>query len=165
MATHPEQPSREPVPQEVQAVQRLKQARDHMRTSIAQVVVGQDDVLDLLLTSLLCRGHALMIGVPGLGKTLMAKSIAQSLQMDFRRIQFTPDLMPSDIIGTDIIEEDPQSGRRSSNSSRGRLFTNFLLADEINRAHPRPRQPSSRPCRSRKSRWAGGATHSIRRSS
>ena len=106
-------------------------------TSIAQVVVGQDDVLDQLLTALLCRGHALMIGVPGLGKTLMAKSIAQSLQMDFRRIQFTPDLMPSDIIGTDIIEEDPQTGRRKLEFFQGPLFTNFLLADEINRAPPK----------------------------
>jgi MoxR-like ATPase len=137
MATHPKQPLREPVPQDVQSVERLKQARDHLRTSIAQVVVGQGEVLDLLLTSLLCRGHALMIGVPGLGKTLMAKSIAQSLQMDFRRIQFTPDLMPSDIIGTDIIEEDPQTGRRKLEFFEGPLFTNFLLADEINRAPPK----------------------------
>ncbi len=78
-----------------------------------------------------------MIGVPGLGKTLMAKSIAQCLQMDFRRIQFTPDLMPSDIIGTDIIEEDPQTGRRKLEFFQGPLFTNFLLADEINRAPPK----------------------------
>ena len=105
--------------------------------SIAQVVVGQDEVLDQLLTALLCRGHALMIGVPGLGKTLMAKSIAQSLEMDFRRIQFTPDLMPSDIIGTDIIEEDPETGRRKLEFFQGPLFTNFLLADEINRAPPK----------------------------
>ena len=108
-----------------------------MRTSLAQVVVGQHEVLDLLMTALLCRGHALMIGVPGLGKTLMAKSIAQSLEMDFRRIQFTPDLMPSDIVGTDIIEEDPDTGRRKLEFFQGPLFTNFLLADEINRAPPK----------------------------
>ncbi len=137
MATQPEQAQREPVPHEVQAVQRLKQARDHLRTSLAQVVVGQHEVLDLLMTALLCRGHALMIGVPGLGKTLMAKSIAQSLEMDFRRIQFTPDLMPSDIVGTDIIEEDPDTGRRKLEFFQGPLFTNFLLADEINRAPPK----------------------------
>ena len=121
----------------VQAVSRLKEARGQLRREIAQVVVGQDEVLDHLLTALLCRGHALMLGVPGLGKTLMAKSIARTLQMDYRRIQFTPDLMPSDIIGTDIIEEDPETGRRKLEFLQGPLFTNFLLADEINRAPPK----------------------------
>jgi len=122
---------------EIRAVHRLKEARGELRREIAQVVVGQDEVLDHLLTALLCRGHALMLGVPGLGKTLMAKSIARTLQMDYRRIQFTPDLMPSDIIGTDIIEEDPETGRRKLEFLQGPLFTNFLLADEINRAPPK----------------------------
>jgi MoxR-like ATPase len=94
-------------------------------------------VLDNLLAALLCRGHALMVGVPGLGKTLMAKSIASTLRMTFNRIQFTPDLMPSDIIGTDVIEEDPETGRRRLEFIQGPLFTHFLLADEINRAPPK----------------------------
>jgi MoxR-like ATPase len=119
------------------AVARLQEARSRLKAEIARVVVGQDQVLDEILMALLCRGHVLMLGVPGLGKTLMAKTVAQTLRMDFNRIQFTPDLMPSDIIGTDIVEEDPESGRRRLNFFQGPLFTRFLLADEINRAPPK----------------------------
>ena len=119
------------------AVARLREARALLKTEIARVVVGQDQVLDEILMALLCRGHVLMLGVPGLGKTLMAKTVAQTLKLDFNRIQFTPDLMPSDIIGTDIVEEDPESGRRRLNFFQGPLFTKFLLADEINRAPPK----------------------------
>ena len=119
------------------AVARLKEARDKLRAELAKVVVGQDKVLDALLVGLLCRGHVLMLGVPGLGKTLMARTIAQTLDLNFHRIQFTPDLMPADITGTDIIEEDPQTGRRKLEFIQGPLFTNFLLADEINRAPPK----------------------------
>src|SRR5688572_30812325 len=115
-----------------QAVARLADARQRLKAEIAKVVVGQDRVIDSLLIALLCRGHALMIGVPGLGKTLMARTISRALDMDYRRIQFTPDLMPSDITGTDIIEEDPATGRRKLEFFPGPLFTNFLLADEIN---------------------------------
>src|SRR5947209_12903545 len=119
------------------AVSRLSDARLRLRNEIAKVVVGQDTVLDHLLMALLCRGHVLMLGVPGLGKTLMARTISRSLEMEYRRIQFTPDLMPSDITGTDIIEEDPETGRRKLEFFSGPLFTNFLLADEINRAPPK----------------------------
>jgi MoxR-like ATPase len=119
------------------SVERLKQARQELKREIAKLIVGQDAVVDSLLTVMLCRGHALLIGVPGLGKTLMARTIAKTLQMEYRRIQFTPDLMPSDITGTDIIEEDPESGRRKLEFFRGPLFTHFLLADEINRAPPK----------------------------
>jgi MoxR-like ATPase len=119
------------------AVARLREARVLLKTEIARAVVGQDEVLDEILIALLCRGHVLMLGVPGLGKTLMAKTVAQTLKLDFNRIQFTPDLMPSDIIGTDIVEEDPESGRRRLNFFQGPLFTKFLLADEINRAPPK----------------------------
>jgi MoxR-like ATPase len=119
------------------AVAHLAEARVKLLAEIAKLVVGQDAVLDGLLTALLCRGHVLMLGVPGLGKTLMARTIARALDMDYRRIQFTPDLMPSDITGTDIIEEDPETGRRKLEFFQGPLFTNFLLADEINRAPPK----------------------------
>jgi MoxR-like ATPase len=119
------------------AVARLKEARDKLRAELSKVVVGQDKVLDSLLVGLLCRGHVLMLGVPGLGKTLMARTIAQTLDLNFHRIQFTPDLMPADITGTDIIEEDAQTGRRRLEFLQGPLFTNFLLADEINRAPPK----------------------------
>src|SRR6056297_37758 len=118
-------------------VTRLQAARQHLKTEIAKAVIGQDKVIDSLLIALLCRGHALMIGVPGLGKTLMGRSLAKMLAMEYRRIQFTPDLMPSDITGSDIIEEDPETGHRKLEFLPGPLFTNFLLADEINRAPPK----------------------------
>jgi MoxR-like ATPase len=119
------------------AVSRLRDARDRLKKEVAKLVVGQDAVIDYLLMALLCRGHVLLLGVPGLGKTLMAKTMARTLDMDFRRIQFTPDLMPSDITGTDIIEEDPETGRRKLEFFQGPLFTNYLLADEINRTPPK----------------------------
>ena len=122
---------------DAQSVVRLREARDNLKLEIAKAVVGQDTVIDSLLVALLCRGHALMIGVPGLGKTLMARTLARALDMDYRRIQFTPDLMPSDITGTDIIMEDPETNRRRLEFHQGPLFTNFLLADEINRAPPK----------------------------
>jgi MoxR-like ATPase len=119
------------------AVARLAEAHVKLKTEIAKVVVGQDAVVENLLIALLSRGHALMLGVPGLGKTLMARTLSRALDMDYRRIQFTPDLMPADITGTDIIEEDLQTGRRKLEFFSGPLFTNFLLADEINRAPPK----------------------------
>ena len=118
-------------------VQRLREARAQLKQEIGRVVIGQEKVIDSLLIAMLCRGHSLMIGVPGLGKTLIARSLAKMLDMEYRRIQFTPDLMPSDITGSDIIEEDPETGRRKLEFFRGPLFTNFLLADEINRAPPK----------------------------
>src|SRR5262245_65241686 len=95
-----------------QAAMRLQEARKRLKAEIARSIIGQDRVIDSLLIALLCRGHALMIGVPGLAKTLMARTLARALNMEYRRIQFTPDLMPSDITGTDVIMEDPETGRR-----------------------------------------------------
>jgi MoxR-like ATPase len=118
-------------------VAKLAEARNRLKGEIAKVVVGQDNVIDHILMALLCRGHALVIGVPGLGKTLMARTMARALDLEFSRIQFTPDLMPSDITGTDIIEEDPESGHRRLVFFPGPIFANFLLADEINRAPPK----------------------------
>jgi MoxR-like ATPase len=136
MEHHPS-PKQAPDREDAAAVERLGAARVKLKAEIAKAVIGQDTVLDALLMALLCRGHVLMLGVPGLGKTLMARTIARALDMDYRRIQFTPDLMPSDITGTDIIEEDPETGRRKLEFFQGPLFTNFLLADEINRAPPK----------------------------
>lgn len=120
-----------------QAVVRLREARTRLKAEVAKTIVGQDDVIESLLVAMLCRGHALMIGVPGLGKTLMARTLARALNMEYRRIQFTPDLMPADITGTDIIMEDPETGRRRLEFLKGPLFANFVLADEINRAPPK----------------------------
>jgi MoxR-like ATPase len=118
-------------------VARLCEARERIREEIAKVIVGQEPVIDHMLVGLLCRGHILLLGVPGLGKTLMARTLARTLDLEFRRIQFTPDLMPSDITGMDIIEEDPATGRRKLEFLPGPIFTNFLLADEINRTPPK----------------------------
>jgi MoxR-like ATPase len=118
-------------------VARLRDARLRVREEMARVVVGQESVIDHLLVGLLCRGHVLLLGVPGVGKTLMSRTLAKALDMEFRRIQFTPDLMPSDITGVDIIEEDAQTGRRKLEFLAGPVFTNFLLADEINRTPPK----------------------------
>jgi MoxR-like ATPase len=119
------------------AVRKLADARQRIKHEVGRVIVGQSDVIDLMLVSMLCRGHVLLHGVPGLGKTLMAKTLADTLAMEFRRVQFTPDLMPSDITGTDIIKEDQASGKHSLEFLPGPVFTNFLLADEINRTPPK----------------------------
>jgi MoxR-like ATPase len=118
-------------------VARLRDARLRVREEMAKVVVGQESIIDHLLVGLLCRGHVLLLGVPGVGKTLMSRTLARALDVEFRRIQFTPDLMPSDITGMDIIEEDPATGRRKLEFLPGPIFTNFLLADEINRTPPK----------------------------
>ena len=108
-----------------------------VRKAIARVIVGQDAVVEQLLVGLLAGGHCLLEGVPGLGKTLLVRSLSQALKLDFRRIQFTPDLMPSDILGTEILEEDHGTGRRSFKFQKGPVFTNLLLADELNRTPPK----------------------------
>ncbi|MDB5350352.1 MAG: hypothetical protein JWN86_1599 [Planctomycetota bacterium] len=118
-------------------VSRLRQARLKVREEMAKVVVGQEQVIDQLLVGLLCRGHILLLGVPGVGKTLMSRTLAKTLDLEFKRIQFTPDLMPSDITGMDIIEEDAATGHRKLEFLPGPVFTNFLLADEINRTPPK----------------------------
>jgi MoxR-like ATPase len=119
------------------AVRQLAEARERIKHEVGRVIVGQSDVIDLMLVGMLCRGHILLHGVPGLGKTLMAKTLADTLAMEFRRVQFTPDLMPSDITGTDILQDDPETGKHSMEFLPGPVFTNFLLADEINRTPPK----------------------------
>ena len=121
----------------LEAVQALKEARDKILGEVRKVIIGQQDVIDGVLTCLFGRGHALLVGVPGLAKTLLISTIARVLDLKFKRIQFTPDLMPSDITGTDIIEEDPQTGRRELTFFPGPVFANVILADEINRTPPK----------------------------
>ena len=108
-----------------------------IRTEIAKKVVGQDAVIDQMLMALFSNGHCLFVGVPGLAKTLMVNSMAESLGLAFKRIQFTPDLMPSDIVGAEILEEDKETGKRRLTFAKGPVFTNLLLADEINRTPPK----------------------------
>ena len=121
----------------LQRVQKLRDARERLLEEVGKVIVGQKEVIDLMLLGLLCRGHVLMQGVPGLGKTLMARTLSATLDLKFKRVQFTPDLMPSDITGTDILEEREGGGGHHMKFVPGPIFTNFLLADEINRTPPK----------------------------
>jgi MoxR-like ATPase len=118
-------------------VERFHAVREGILSQVRQVIVGQDEVLDQILTGLVVGGHCLITGLPGTAKTLMVRTIAQTLGLAFKRIQFTPDLMPSDITGTDIIEEDPTTGHRRWTFVQGPIFANILLADEINRTPPK----------------------------
>jgi len=110
---------------------------DALKAAIATAVVGQKDVVEQLLIGLLAGGHCLLEGVPGLGKTLLVRVLGDALKLDFRRVQFTPDLMPSDILGTELLEEDPGTGHREFRFQKGPVFTNLLLADELNRTPPK----------------------------
>ena len=120
-----------------QRIERFRTVRDSIMAQVRQVIVGQDEVLDQILISLFVGGHCLLTGMPGTAKTLMVRTIAETLGLQFRRIQFTPDLMPSDITGTDIIEEDITTGHRKWTFVEGPIFGNVVLADEINRTPPK----------------------------
>jgi MoxR-like ATPase len=122
---------------DVELLQRLAEARSRLLDQVRLRIVGQDDVLRGILTAIVAGGHALLMGVPGLGKTLMVSTIADALDLGFSRIQFTPDLMPSDITGTEIIEEDTATGKRSFRFVQGPIFANIILADEVNRTPPK----------------------------
>jgi MoxR-like ATPase len=122
---------------DVQLFESLAPTHDSLVEAIGEVVVGQRRVVELMLTALFSDGHCLFIGVPGLAKTLLVRTVAETLGVDFGRIQFTPDLMPSDITGTDVLEEDRETGARRLRFVRGPVFTNLLLADEINRTPPK----------------------------
>jgi MoxR-like ATPase len=119
------------------SLDKLRAAHQRLRTELSNVIVGQHEVVDQLLLAILCRGHCLLEGVPGLAKTLMISSLARTLELSFNRIQFTPDLMPSDITGADLFHIDPESGQRSFRFAKGPLFANVVLADEINRTPPK----------------------------
>src|SRR5918994_2715861 len=122
---------------EIAEIEEFAAKRDHMLGEIRKVIVGQDKVIEEVLIALFAKGHCLLVGVPGLAKTLLISTLAEILDLDFNRVQFTPDLMPSDITGTDILQEDAASGRRAFQFLKGPIFTNILLADEINRTPPK----------------------------
>jgi len=119
-----------------QLLDEFRHSRDVMTAELSKVIIGQGDVVELILAAIFTRGHVLLVGVPGLAKTLMVSSIARILDVGFKRIQFTPDLMPSDITGTNVLEE-PESGRREFRFVPGPIFSNIILADEINRTPPK----------------------------
>src|SRR5215207_8371371 len=122
---------------DLQAVQRLRDGFNDIKRQLARVIVGQDQVVEELLIALFSRGHCILEGVPGLAKTLMISTLAKCLSLGFSRIQFTPDLMPSDITGTEVIEENRSTGHREFRFLEGPLFANVILADEINRTPPK----------------------------
>jgi MoxR-like ATPase len=122
---------------DMQALEKLKGAFTTVRQELAKVIVGQDQVVEQLLIAIFSQGHCLLEGVPGLAKTLMVSTLAKSMELAFSRIQFTPDLMPSDITGTEVIQEDKQTGARTFKFLQGPIFANIILADEINRTPPK----------------------------
>ena len=127
----------DPSQDDLQAVQRLNDAYNTLRSELGKVIVGQEQVIEYLLIAMFARGHGLLVGVPGLAKTLMISTLARALDLSFNRVQFTPDLMPADITGTEVIQEDRSTGNRSFRFLRGPIFANVILADEINRTPPK----------------------------
>ncbi len=127
----------EPTSNDLDVVARLKEGREKMTHELKKVIVGQDDVIEEVLIALFAGGHCLITGVPGLAKTLLIKTIADILKLTFKRIQFTPDLMPADVVGTEVVQRDQTTGRRILKFVKGPIFANILLADEINRTPPK----------------------------
>src|SRR4051812_11757674 len=130
-------PAPPPPSAEVLAIKELAAIYDRMSEQIGKVIVGQKAVIEQLLMALFSRGHCLLVGVPGLAKTLLVSTVAKVLHLSYKRVQFTPDLMPADITGTDILQDDPETGRRRFVFLPGPLFANMILADEINRTPPK----------------------------
>jgi MoxR-like ATPase len=145
---------------DVQAIQYFKDAYSLLRHQIGKVIVGQDRVIDELLISIFTRSHALLVGVPGLAKTLLISTLAQALNLQFKRIQFTPDLMPSDITGTEVIFQDPATGAREFKFLPGPIFANVILADEINRTPPKTQAAMLEAMQERKI-TVGGLDHKL----
>src|SRR5690606_14690372 len=147
-------------PDDVAAVQRCEQAFHRVRDELRKTIVGQDDVIEQVLVAMFARGHALLEGVPGLAKTLLISSLAQSLHLSFKRIQFTPDLMPSDITGTEVIQEDAATHERAYKFLPGPIFANMILADEINRTPPKTQAAMLEAMQERQVS-AGGKMHKL----
>jgi len=149
------------VPQDdVKLLEELKEARESILAELRKVIVGQDAVVEQLLTVLFANGHCLLVGVPGLAKTLLVSTLSRILDLKFSRIQFTPDLMPSDITGTEILEDDPATGRRAFKFIHGPIFANMILADEINRTPPKTQAALLQAMQEYRV-TAGGETHTL----
>lgn len=149
-----------PGSEDLAAVEKLKTAYRQLRQEMSKVIVGQNDVVEQLLIAIFAQGHCLLEGVPGLAKTLMVSTLAKCLNMDFNRIQFTPDLMPSDITGTEVLQEDKASGAREFRFLKGPVFANIVLADEINRTPPKT-QAAMLEAMQEKQVTIGGERHSL----
>ena len=149
-----------PSAEDVAAVQRCEQAYNRIRDELSKVIVGQDEVIEQVLVAIFARGHALLEGVPGLAKTLLVSSLAQSLHLTFKRIQFTPDLMPSDVTGTEVIQENLETRAREYKFLPGPLFANMILADEINRTPPKTQAAMLESMQERQVS-AGGKVHAL----
>ncbi len=147
-------------PDDVAAVERCQSAYQRIREELSKVIIGQDDVIEQVMITMLSRGHALLEGVPGLAKTLLVSSLAKSLHLSFHRIQFTPDLMPSDVTGTEVIQEDPETRERKYRFLPGPIFANLLLADEINRTPPKTQAAMLEAMQERQVS-AGGEMHAL----
>jgi MoxR-like ATPase len=146
--------------QDVQAVRELKVAHDKVLAEVGKVIVGQNEVIETLVISILANGHCLLVGVPGLAKTLLVSTLARVLDLEFSRIQFTPDLMPSDITGTDVLETSGETGQRSFRFIKGPVFANVVLADEINRTPPKTQAALLQAMQEREV-TAGGNTYAL----
>src|SRR6187200_277739 len=147
-------------PDDIAAVQRCEQSYNRLREELGKVIIGQNEVIEQVLIAMFARGHALLEGVPGLAKTLLISSLARSLHLSFKRIQFTPDLMPSDVTGTEVIQEDPQTRERAYRFLPGPIFANLLLADEINRTPPKTQAAMLEAMQERQVS-AGGQMHTL----
>ena len=150
----------EPTQDDLKAVENCADAFKKINEELSKVIVGQQDVIEQVLVAMLARGHALLEGVPGLAKTLLISSLADAMHMSFKRIQFTPDLMPSDITGTEIIQEDPETNQRAYKFLPGPLFANMVLADEINRTPPKT-QAAMLEAMQERHISAGGTMHNL----
>ena len=146
--------------QDLQAVEQLTGARAKIRAELSKVIIGQNDVVDQVLISIFTRSHSLLVGVPGLAKTLLVSSLAETLDLDFKRIQFTPDLMPSDITGTEVIHQDKVTNEREFKFLKGPIFANIVLADEINRTPPKTQAAMLEAMQERQVS-AGGKDHKL----
>ena len=146
--------------EDLQAVERLNHAYRQITDELSKVIVGQQQVIEELLIALFARGHCLLVGVPGLAKTLIIQTLADTLSLNFNRIQFTPDLMPSDITGTDVLREDPVTKEREYSFVQGPIFANMILADEINRTPPKT-QAAMLEAMQERIISAGGKTHKL----
>src|SRR3954454_13663520 len=149
------------VENDVEMIEKLRVAHKMLKKEIGKIIVGQDKVLDELLMAIFCRSHALLMGVPGLAKTLMVSTLAQALDLSFKRIQFTPDLMPSDITGSEVIQDDPVTRERMFKFLPGPIFANIVLADEINRTPPKTQAALLEAMQERKAS-IGGVDHPMK---